>query len=161
MTQSYFKMQRVEISWPQNPMRFSASNGGFSGFVIASFSDKDLVEMGRRLRAFTGSPGDLFIFKDGGPEWLEPEESYYLYLKIAASDSTGHFHIEFDARRHDSYPHYLGHQCRLSLDADTAAINRLGQLLETFADETYVELHWVPEGGRLFTNDQLQAGDSP
>ncbi len=158
MAQSYLRLRRRQDHQQSIAIEFAGSNGRFGGTLDVTCSDRDLAElvrMGIVLQGFTGKPGDGHVFTHGDAKDEDFGQNHFLSLKFGLADHTGHFAIEFQARLY--WPAVESASSRFSIRADTAAINRLGQLLERFADPDYVQLSWTPESGELLRDYRYDA----
>ncbi|WAC47889.1 hypothetical protein OVA03_14455 [Asticcacaulis sp. SL142] len=152
MKAPYLIVRRTPYEEPYHThLYFCASNGVFTAAVDMYCKVDDLADIGAALKAFPAKLPDEYFYEYGS---LKPDDEMYRYfrLRFYTLDHAGHCAMQFTANLRDDEP-YEG-VSTFSFKADPAAINRLGQLFETFHKLQHLELQWSPDGGRLFDHAQ-------
>ena len=122
-------------------IEFTVSSDSFAGNIDIYCGVNDLVEIGTGLRNFPKGLNDEYIFEYGSDD---PKERSYRYFVLRAYmiDSVGHGAIQFIINNNTVEP-YEG-MCRFSIQADAAAINRLGEKFLMFSELRELEFEWSP-----------------
>jgi hypothetical protein len=152
MSKSYIRIQRFLYEEPYHlQLGLDASNGHFRGGFDFYTSTKDLIGLGKQLRDFPESSADEVSWVYGSDV---PADRCYRYLAIRAyvTNASGHCAIQFTLNSNSSEPHEG--QCKFSILAEAAAINRLGDLLIGFGKLKHLELFWSCTEGELFEDYQ-------
>jgi hypothetical protein len=129
----------------------SAGNGSFSGALEYYCNANDLAEVGSRLARFPIMIGDDYVYELGSPR---PEDrfAFHLFLHVFTTDLRGACVLQIGMNNNLQAPD--NGSCAFSICAEPSTINRLGDLLRTFAELKHMELHWSDVDGALFTDHQ-------
>ena len=124
-------------------LHFSAYNGTFKGFLEYYCAASELKDIGEALCAFPRRVPDAYSYEIGS---TKPEDNfaYYFALHAYTTDNLGHCAIQVVIDNNENRP-YEG-ACRFSIQAEPAALNRLGGLLTEFAELKHHELDWTVSG---------------
>ena len=138
------QIKRVPYEEPYHAnLVFSASNGVFDGFLEYYCNASDLKDLGKALRAFPKRVPDTFSYEIGS---TKPEDNfaYHFALHAYTTDNSGHCALQVVIDNNQARPDEGA--CRFSIQAEPAAINRLGDLLTEFAGLKHHELIWTVSG---------------
>lgn len=154
MTTAYIHIRRIPYEEPYHlNLEFQASNGIFSGGLDLYCNSDDLLDIAQSLKTFPTKPADEFVYEYGENH---PDDRMYRYfrLRFYTIDPSGHCAVQFTADTRTEEPDEG--TCNFSFRVKPAAINRLGQLLETFHKLRHLELRWSPSGGDLYEDYQSE-----
>lgn len=152
MNRQYIHIQRRPYEEPHLlQLEISASNGQFSGNTDFYCDADELGEIGRALRAFPAKIGDEYVYTYGSDD---PTGRAYrlLVLRAYTTDCLGHCALQIAINTNSKEPEEG--LCRFSIQAEPAAINRLGEAFEKFRELKHLELRWSPHETELFEEYQ-------
>lgn len=113
---------------------------------------QDLADIGNKLERFPERVGDECRYEYG---LQDPSQHRYRYLLIRAytTDAAGHCAIQ--VKMNNNWREPDEGVCEFSIQAEAAAINRLGSLLKRFSKWEHLELLWQLDGEELFADLQF------
>ena len=135
-------------------LEFKVSNGVFVGATDIYCNVDEIAGIGRGLRAFPSRIGDEYVYEYGTDD---PGARFYRHFVMRAYtiDGVGHCALQFGINLNEEEPEEG--VCRFSIRVDAAALNRLGELFEHFAELRHLELQWSPTSGELHEYHQESA----
>ena len=74
----------------------------------------------------------------------------YFFLRVYTTDSAGHCAVQIKMNSNLAEPN--DGACQFSIQAEAAAINRLGCLFEQFSHLHHLELRWSLDDGEMLEN---------
>ena len=130
-------------------VEFWISNGEFSGSTDIYVDREQLVEIGEALSQFPTRVDDVYEFLYGSED---PEKNFYRFfaMKAYTTNSLGRCAIQFAINRNTEMPEEGS--CRFSLQASAGAVNKLGNLLQRFAELKHLEFRWSEDQAELFSD---------
>ncbi|MEZ5690995.1 MAG: hypothetical protein R3D71_04945 [Rickettsiales bacterium] len=155
MSSPYLIIRRHLYEEPYHTqLEIIVSNGIFSGKIIIYVVVDDIKTIGQDLRKFPQKIGDECKFECGLTNHSDEDKwAYYFLLRAYTTDFSGHCAIQFIIDLNEKEPEEA--MCKFSIVAESAAINRLGELLEQFSELNHMELQWNLEGGKLYESHQF------
>jgi len=121
----------------------SADNGVLVGCLEFYCNASDLKDVGEALRVFPKGVPDKYSYELGAPR-PHGNWAYHLALRAYTHDRSGHCALQVIMDNNRDMP--KEEACRFSIEAEPAAINRLGRLLLEFAKLKHHELIWTVAG---------------
>lgn len=154
MNESCIIIRRYPYEEPHHTqLKFFISNGIFSAAIDIYCNVDDIAVIGKTLSKFPQKIGDEYSYKYGSEDPLEKFYRYFL-LRAYTTDQSGHCSLQFNINLNEQEP--SEGQCKFSIRAEPAAINRLGRLLESFGELSHLEMHWNLKEGQLYEQHQLE-----
>ena len=145
-------IRRMPYEEPHNiHLEFVVSSGPFSGAVDVYFHRHEMEAIAARLKVFPVHVGDEYIFEYGS-ESPSLRAYRHLVLRAYCVDQVGHCALQFSINLNQAEPEEG--VVRFSIPVEPAALNRLGELLEVFAQLRHLELVWSPITGALYEQYQ-------
>lgn len=137
-------IRRHPYEEPHNlQLEFRLSNKSFAATIDIYLTTEQLKKIGAELARFPKKIGDEFVFEYGSEN---PDDRFYRHFVLRAytTGAAGHCALQFKINLNQKPPaEGIG---VFSLQAEPAAISRLGDLLLSFAALQHRELHWTPRG---------------
>jgi hypothetical protein len=138
----YIVMRRVPYEEPYHlNIELEASNGTFGGAVDFYCSPQALLKIGAALSAFPVKIPDEYIFEYGSPG-VGNRVYRHVLLRAYTVGAVGHCGLQISMNRNCAPPDEG--ICEFSILAEAAALNKLGHLLQRFAQLEHLELKWTP-----------------
>lgn len=127
-----------------------ATNGTFAFRTDQFYCGRRLLEQfGAALSKFPANVLDRPEFSRG----VENAEDQSSFISIAAFVSGARTALRFRFKDRSHTEAFDGFS-EFSIPVETAAINRLGALVQDFSGLGYSDLHWTPNSGELFAEPQ-------
>jgi len=143
----YIKITRNPYEEPYHlNLIIEASNGITSGKLEYYCNASDLTEISKSLINFPSRAPDEYLYELGS-EKPEDRFAFYFKLKSYTVDSIGHCAIQLKMNNNSDCPDE--EVCEFSVLADTADINRLGELIKRFSQLEHTSLIWNVKDGEL------------
>lgn len=144
---SYMKFTRSPYKEPDHLHLFLAACNGRQAAEIAFFISRDiLANWAQGLEGFPLHRGDVYLWEHGS-ERPKDKWAYYLKLRVFTTHAAGHCAIHLRLNNNAALPELeISEFC---IEADAAAINRLGGLFRAFGNLEHEVLIWTPTEGRL------------
>ncbi|MGB8354782.1 MAG: hypothetical protein WCD79_12885 [Chthoniobacteraceae bacterium] len=144
----YLRIRRFPYEEPYHlHVVIPVSNGRTSGELEFYTTPDALTSWADHLEVFPRHKNDVFLTEIGS-ERLEDRWAYYIRFRVFITDNLGHCALHFRFSNNRPLPHLdLFEFC---IEADAAAINRLGTLLRGFAKLEHELLAWDLTSGDLF-----------
>jgi hypothetical protein len=138
----YIVMRRVPYEEPYHlNIELSASNGAFAGTVDFYCTPGALLEIAAALSAFPNKVPDAYVFEYGSPD--SGRQVYrHLMLRAYTVGALGGCGLHISMNRNCAPPDEG--VCEFSILVEPAALNKLGRLLQLFAQLEHLELEWTP-----------------
>lgn len=128
-----------------------ASYGRLRGELEYYCNADDLQELGAQMRAYSGSRDQEIVYELGS-EKPEDRFAFFLSLRVQAINSRGHCCLSVRLNNNDPTPRR--EITELSIPAEVADVNRLGDLLMGFSQLRHHRLVW-----RVTTGELLEDGE--
>jgi hypothetical protein len=114
--------------------------------------------MSDSLLKFPRHPNDVYLYQLGS-ERTEDRWAYYVRFRVFTTDSVGHCAIQLRFNNNQGIPEReISEFC---IRAETGAINRLGTLIQKFAQLKHAVLFWTPHGGSLYVTEEEAEEGTP
>jgi hypothetical protein len=155
MIEPFITVRRHPYEEPYHiQLEFLASNGFFSGTTEIYCNVEDITTLGKALKNFPKKVGDEYSYEYGSED---PTKKFYRYflLRTYTFDSAGHCALQIKINFNTREPEEG--LCTFSIQAESAAINRLGELFEQFAKLEHLEMRWNLKEGHLYKQNQPEA----
>ena len=151
----YLVIRRTPYEEPHHlHLHLSASNGTFAGTADMYRNTYEVRETGQALRRFPARVPDEVVSQYGTDD---PGSRFYRLVRIRAYTlgRSGRSALQITLDLNEDEPSEGA--CRFSIQAEPAAINRLGELLVRFAELRHLELRWTlrPDECGLFQEHEL------
>jgi len=137
---NYIRIERIPYEDPYHvQLVWSASNGSVSTCFEYYDNADSLKEVAGRLENFPRHSSDVFLYEIGS-EKHEDNFAYYFRLRAFTTDSRGSsaLQIRFSNNRDLPYREIV----EFCIQAEPAAINRLGKLFREFANLNQEYMAW-------------------
>jgi hypothetical protein len=154
MQSSRLVIRRRPYEEPHNiHLEIAVRSGEFSGAVDIYCHNHELQTMATALKQFPVRVGDEYVYEYGsevsGTHWYR-----HFALRAYCVDQLGHCALQFAINLNQTEPDEA--LVRFSIQAEPAAIHRLGELLEHFSRLEHLELFWSPSASELYEQYQDQ-----
>lgn len=123
-----------------------ASNGRINGRLEYYCAADNLTTLGQGLADFTGARGQEVVYELGS-ERPEDRFAFFLSLRAEPLGLTGHCALHIHLNNNEKS--IRKEVSELSIPADVADLNRLGNLLVSFGRLQHRVLEWHVQDGRL------------
>lgn len=152
MTPTGITIRRTPYEEPYHlNLRIAASNGRLCGELEYYCNSDDLSKIGAELRCYSGKKGAEFVYELGSEE-SKDNFLFFLSLRVKAIDLCGHCCVVI--RLNNNQLDVDREVIELGIAADTADINRFGELLEEFGQLKHRILVWRVTSGDLLNNEE-------
>lgn len=132
-------------------LEFHVSNGSFAGKTDIYCGAEDIKEIGENLLNFPRKVGDEYCFEYGSEM---PEDNFYRFflMRVYTFNAQGHCALQFKINLNEEEP--LEGQSTFSIQAESQAISRLGNIFLKFSELKHKEFHWAYNHDEMFTEHQ-------
>src|SRR5437588_660434 len=124
-----FRLRKLAVDDYDAPhVEVSVSGDGFAARQDSYIEDDEWLEFGAALQSFPCNLEHEVRFENGAPEG-----KYYCYILLRAFvyDGVGHSALEVKISNHSAPPHSAA--AHFYIPCEAALLNRLGELLESWA----------------------------
>jgi hypothetical protein len=145
-------VRRYEYEEPYHTqLEFVVSNGLFCGSTDIYCNVAKIKEIGSNLKRFPQKFGDEYRYEYGSENVADRFYRYFL-MRAYTKNTFARCAIQFKINLNTEEPNEG--LCIFSILADTAQINKLGDLFVTFSELKHMEFHWSPTSCEMYEKRQ-------